>query len=440
MACLLAGCAFAALGCRHRSKLAPPPPAAPVAAKPARPPIPTRAALPALAAGETYAYERGAARKLTMEAARAAGLLDVDLGDDWAPYILQDGGGEADAAKPNDYRETFVALANDKLSADGRQSTSAGDQNFLEVFGIPPTLSVLAARVEADVAPAREACYDAVDRQGLEQFTGEVGFLDRDCSKRDYEQALHDADWIAKETAARSAGVSVDARGGAGAAARRSQGARARRSLPARQDAGAGGAGGAGAAALRRAALAQEPLHARRATICRRTRRWRPGNGRTTSSAGDFWAARRWGCCWRRRARCCWTTCGACWPSGSPTRRGSSRTAPSIRRASATRRPGVTLRARPIRCPISIDDHVNALLTAIGVQTPEQAIAFLARAQGGPLRAARRVQGAAASGVLQRRQEHGSRAPRSTAATSGTTCRSMGAASRWCSGAITTRT
>jgi hypothetical protein len=179
-----------------------------VAAKPSRPPIPVRAALPALAAGETYAYDRGVARKLTVDGARAAGLLDVDLGDDWAPYILQDGGGDGDAAKPNDYRATFVALANDKLSADG-QSTSAGDDNFLEVFGIPPTLSVLAARIEADVAPAREACDDAVDREGLEQFTGDIGFLDRDRSKRDYEQALHDADWIAKETAARSADASL---------------------------------------------------------------------------------------------------------------------------------------------------------------------------------------------------------------------------------------
>ena len=120
--------ALVALGCRHRSAPVVPPPAAPVAAKPSRPPIPTRAALPALAAGETYAYERGVARKLTIEAARAAGLLDVDLGDDWAPYILQDGGGEGDAPKPNDYRATFVALANDQLSSDGKQSTSVGDQ------------------------------------------------------------------------------------------------------------------------------------------------------------------------------------------------------------------------------------------------------------------------------------------------------------------------
>src|SRR6185312_2509553 len=113
MACVVTGGALVALGCRHRSAPPPSPPAAPVAAKPSRPPIPTRAPLPALAAGETYAYDGGVARKVTIDAARAAGLLDVYLGDDWAPYILQDGGGEGegDAAKPNDYRQTFVALA-----------------------------------------------------------------------------------------------------------------------------------------------------------------------------------------------------------------------------------------------------------------------------------------------------------------------------------------
>ena len=91
--------------------------------------------------------------------------------------------------------------------------------------------------------------------------------------------------------------------------------------------------------------------------------------------------------------------------------------------------------------PDLIDDDVNALLTAIGVQTRRAGRGVSARAPGGPRRAARRLQGAAAAGVLPAdRQEHGPRAPRSIAATSGTTCRSMGAASRSCSGAITIRT
>ncbi len=159
-----------------------------------------------LAAGEAYAYERGVARKLTVEAARAAGLLDVDLGDGWAPFILRDG--DEDPPKPNAYRDTFVGLANERLDADG-QPPKPGERvrNFLEVFGIPPSLSVLAARAAEETAPAREACLDAVDRDGLEAFSGEVAYLDRERAKRDYEQAVRDGAWMLKEAAARSPGL-----------------------------------------------------------------------------------------------------------------------------------------------------------------------------------------------------------------------------------------
>jgi hypothetical protein len=211
------------LGCH--AKQAPEPgarPAAmPVAVKPSRPPIPVRAAPPALAEGQTYVYDQGVAKPTPIADARAAGLLDVDLGDDWAPFILQDSDGDSAGdrdgaqAKPNAYRATFVGLANDKIEAEG-EASRAGDHNYLEAFGIPPSLSVLAARAEADAAPAREACIDGVDRAGLEAFTGEVGYLDRDRSKRDYEQQLHDADWLEKEVAARVAtGMTRDAALGA---------------------------------------------------------------------------------------------------------------------------------------------------------------------------------------------------------------------------------
>jgi hypothetical protein len=209
-ASLALGFALLATGCKRGTKPAAAPPAPVAAPKPARPPIPARAALPALAPGETWRYDKGVAKKTTIAEARAAGLLDVDLGDAWAPFIFQDSSGAAeDPPKPNGYRETFVALASEKVNEDG-QPHKPGDHNYLEVFGIPPTLSVLAPRIEEDVAAAREACLDRVDRAGLEQWIGNIGFLDRDRSKRDYVEALRDADWIQKETEARAA-ASADA-------------------------------------------------------------------------------------------------------------------------------------------------------------------------------------------------------------------------------------
>ncbi|HEY4393622.1 MAG TPA: L,D-transpeptidase [Polyangia bacterium] len=371
---LVAGAVLAA-GCHHKSGPVPPAPVRPVAAKLARPPIPKLAALPALGAGETWAYDRGVARKMTRAAARAAGLLDVDLGDDWAPFILQDG--EGDTAKPNDYRETFVALANDKLLADG-QSSSAGTDNFLEVFGIPPTLSVLAARVEADVAPAREACVDAVDREGLEQFTGDVGFLDRDRSRRDVEQAQHDADWIQKEAAARAGAAATSVAPDAVLAQLRED-PKAR----GRVDRYLRGRSRVRAVRAAQARMLCEGLLSPKS-------RYTPGSyDLATHEALATWERKHdifgWGLLGGetlgmllgpprslllddlRRVLAERVADAAGIVEDGSINQARKKNPPTWRDADG--------KVQPV--PDLIDDHVNALLTAIGVQTPEQAVAFL---------------------------------------------------------------
>jgi hypothetical protein len=148
---------------------------------------------------------------MARQAAGAAGLLDVDLSDGWAPFILQDSGGAAgDAPKPNPYRQTFIGLASDRLTVDG-QPAPGGEHNFLEVFGIPPTLSVLAARIEEDLQPARQSCYDGLDLTPLRRFTGNIGYADRDRAKKDLLEAIRDAEWVRKEIAAARGEGPIDA-------------------------------------------------------------------------------------------------------------------------------------------------------------------------------------------------------------------------------------
>ena len=170
---------------------------------PSRPP---RAPLSPLGPDEVYVYAGGTdttAKKMTTAEARAAGLLVVDLSDGWAPYIFQDGGADkGDPAKPNGYRQTFIDLANDRSDADGRP-LAGGEHNFLEPFGIPPTLSVLSARVEDDVSPARTACRQAVPVEGLRAWTETVGYLDRERARREHAEVLRDGDWLPKEIARR---------------------------------------------------------------------------------------------------------------------------------------------------------------------------------------------------------------------------------------------
>ncbi len=185
-----------------------------VASPPARPPRP---ALPALraedaeAAEAAYVYDEksSTAAKVAGSDARAAGMLVVDLSDAWAPFIFQDGtAAGSDVPKPNGYRNTFIELANDRINADGRKARW-GEHNFIEPFGIPPTLSVLRTRVQEDMRPERQACDAQVDVGGLADFTGNVGYLDREHARREHAEALRDATWLDGEFARREAAATT---------------------------------------------------------------------------------------------------------------------------------------------------------------------------------------------------------------------------------------
>jgi len=186
-----------------------------------------------LATGETYALDAAGVRREGVAEARAQGLLDVDLSDAWAPFIFSESDGPGGVVKPNGYHDTFVALANDHASPEeifmetpqgalaalsaagialekGAAETSEGkraiaeakravrvqrDRNYLEVYGIPPTLSVLLARIEEDRG---KDCYAQVDQAGLADFDGTVTFQSREQSRREYNEALADAAWVEK--------------------------------------------------------------------------------------------------------------------------------------------------------------------------------------------------------------------------------------------------
>jgi len=183
--------------------------------------------------GETYALGAPDLRREAVAEARARGLLDVDLSDEWAPFIFSESDGPGRPTKPNSYRATFIALANDRRSPEeilmetpqgalaamsaagvalekGAAETSEGrraiaeakravrvqrDRNYLEAYGIPPTLSVLLARFEEDRG---NHCYAEVDLPGLAAFDGMVTYQSREQSKREYSEALSDAAWVEK--------------------------------------------------------------------------------------------------------------------------------------------------------------------------------------------------------------------------------------------------
>ncbi|HVR60596.1 MAG TPA: hypothetical protein VMU50_01790, partial [Polyangia bacterium] len=169
--------ALGLLGCRGSASLqpsAPPaknaetatpprtPPPVPVRPAPAPPPAPVPES-EALKAREDLPPEKralvivdGQERWVDAAAIASAGYTLVDLRDDWTPFIFAEQMTPDGQPLPNRYRRIFIGLANDQLDNDG-EPLPPGEKNYLELYGIPPSLSVLRARFVGD---AEHPCHD----------------------------------------------------------------------------------------------------------------------------------------------------------------------------------------------------------------------------------------------------------------------------------------
>jgi hypothetical protein len=150
----------------HDTRASAPPASATETAKPAPAPVqaPDEDALPEASGlpAERRALQvvSGADRTVDADVARSRGLTIVDLSDDFAPYIFQDGKSPTGAPLPNRYRPVFVGLANDRTDGDG-EALPPGERNYLELYGVPPSLSVLRRRFLEDEGRQCESKVDA---------------------------------------------------------------------------------------------------------------------------------------------------------------------------------------------------------------------------------------------------------------------------------------
>ena len=101
----------------------------------------------------------GVERVVDAAAAPAAGLTVVDLSDGWAPAVFADGAAPDGSLLPNRYRAVFTGLGSDRTDGDG-QPLSAGEKNYLELYGIPPALSVLRERFVSDAGRVCDPSFD----------------------------------------------------------------------------------------------------------------------------------------------------------------------------------------------------------------------------------------------------------------------------------------
>jgi hypothetical protein len=131
-----------------------------------------------------WAYVDGTRRSIDLDEARSLGLTLVDLSDDWVPYIFWDQSPGKDDHKPNAYMHNYVELANDRINVDGAKLSSR-QHNYHEVFGIPPTLSVLKRRFLRD---EEQECFGKLNYELFKDYHGPVRVVDPGSSRRELKR------------------------------------------------------------------------------------------------------------------------------------------------------------------------------------------------------------------------------------------------------------
>ncbi len=109
-----------------------------------------------------------------VDAARAdeQGHLLLDLGEEWTPYILTEATGDEELGTTSEYRTTYLALARGEFP-DDRHGYRAEKDQYLELYGILPTLTLLRERFRA--VRALE-CANELDLESLQQFDGFLAY------------------------------------------------------------------------------------------------------------------------------------------------------------------------------------------------------------------------------------------------------------------------
>ncbi|HEY0708437.1 MAG TPA: peptidoglycan-binding domain-containing protein, partial [Polyangia bacterium] len=172
---LLLALPLLALACRAQQQAAPdsprpmPPPTTPAPPMPTPPqaqPAPGEPPPVVDPNNRVMVIEDGKETWIDATAATAQGYTVVDLSDDWTPFLFAEQWSAAGELLPNRYRRVYLGLANDKLDEDG-QPLPPGAKNYLELYGIFPTMSVLRARFVDDsrtcIDDAAKAALEAVD-------------------------------------------------------------------------------------------------------------------------------------------------------------------------------------------------------------------------------------------------------------------------------------
>jgi len=113
-------------------------------------------------------------------------IVVLDLSEDWTPYIFTERSNPDDPIVPSSYRATYLALARGEYPHD-HHGTRAKKDRYLELYGIPPTLTLLRTRFREAVTAD---CASKVDLGPLGQYDRLFPYLVDSNAQRDSTQFL----------------------------------------------------------------------------------------------------------------------------------------------------------------------------------------------------------------------------------------------------------
>ncbi|HTB78946.1 MAG TPA: hypothetical protein VK762_37140 [Polyangiaceae bacterium] len=113
-------------------------------------------------------------------------IVVLDLSEDWTPYIFTERSNPDDPIVPSSYRATYLALARGEYPHD-HHGTRAKKDRYLELYGIPPTLTLLRTRFREAVTAD---CASKVDLGPLGQYNRLFPYLVDSNAQRDSTQFL----------------------------------------------------------------------------------------------------------------------------------------------------------------------------------------------------------------------------------------------------------
>ncbi len=119
-------------------------------------------------------------RKIDAATASLEDQIVLDLGNKWTPYLFTESSGTEADKKSNEYRPTYIALANERWPKD-HHGERAREDEYLELYGIAPSLGVLRKRMQK---VSKLPCAEKIDLEPLKAFEGLVVFRQGKKSER----------------------------------------------------------------------------------------------------------------------------------------------------------------------------------------------------------------------------------------------------------------